>query len=662
MDKDKIKKRMDELYKLINYYDEKYYIENNPVITDQEYDKLMHELILLEQQYPDLARQDSPTRRVGGKPIEQFETVRHEIPMLSIDNTYSDEEIKEFDKRIRKLLGRPVDYFLELKIDGVAVSLIYENKTLVRGATRGDGFQGDDITQNIKTIRDIPLIVANDERFEVRGEVYMPKFDFERLNREKLKAGEEPFANPRNAAAGSLKLLDPKEVARRRLRFFSYAGFFQKTNPSTQQEALNILKNLGFPVNPHRKLAKTINEVIEFCHEWESKRNQLDYAIDGIVIKVNNIRDQEILGSTSKSPRWMVAYKFPAEQATTVIKDVIVQVGRTGILTPVAILEPVHLAGTMVSRASLHNFDEIKRLDVKIGDRVFVEKAGEIIPKVVKVIKEARTGEQQPINPPEECPVCHNPVVKDEDEVAYRCPNVSCPAQIKERILHFASRRAMNIQGLGEKIVNVLVDTGLVKDYADLYFLQPQQLKQIERMGEISSKKLVDNIQASKNVPLAGFIYGLGIRHIGERASEILAEHFSDIDEIAKATEEQLAQIPDIGQVAARSIKEFFNNPANMTLIQKLKEAGVSPKQTQVIKKSSKISGKKFVITGTLKNFSREEMKTELKKHGARVSDNISKETDYLIVGDNPGSKLEKARKLGIPTISEDEVLEMMKT
>ncbi|MGC8804988.1 MAG: NAD-dependent DNA ligase LigA, partial [Candidatus Ratteibacteria bacterium] len=399
-----------------------------------------------------------------------------------------------------------------------------------------------------------------------------------------------------------------------------------------------------------------------FCHEWESKRNQLDYAIDGIVIKVNNIRDQEILGSTSKSPRWMVAYKFPAEQATTVIKDVIVQVGRTGILTPVAILEPVHLAGTMVSRASLHNFDEIKRLDVKIGDRVFVEKAGEIIPKVVKVIKEARTGEQQPINPPEECPVCHNPVVKDEDEVAYRCPNVSCPAQIKERILHFASRRAMNIQGLGEKIVNVLVDTGLVKDYADLYFLQPQQLKQIERMGEISSKKLVDNIQASKNVPLAGFIYGLGIRHIGERASEILAEHFSDIDEIAKATEEQLAQIPDIGQVAARSIKEFFNNPANMTLIQKLKEAGVSPKQTQVIKKSSKISGKKFVITGTLKNFSREEMKTELKKHGARVSDNISKETDYLIVGDNPGSKLEKARKLGIPTISEDEVLEMMKT
>ncbi|MGB9642892.1 MAG: NAD-dependent DNA ligase LigA [Candidatus Ratteibacteria bacterium] len=662
MDKDKIKKRMDELYKLINYYDEKYYIENNPVITDQEYDKLMHELILLEQQYPDLARQDSPTKRVGGKPIEQFETVRHEIPMLSIDNTYSDEEIKEFDKRIRKLLGRPVDYFLELKIDGVAVSLIYENKTLVRGATRGDGFQGDDITQNIKTIRDIPLIVANDERFEVRGEVYMPKFDFERLNREKLKAGEEPFANPRNAAAGSLKLLDPKEVARRRLRFFSYAGFFQKTNPSTQQEALNILKNLGFPVNPHRKLAKTINEVIEFCHEWESKRNQLDYAIDGIVIKVNNIRDQEILGSTSKSPRWMVAYKFPAEQATTVIKDVIVQVGRTGILTPVAILEPVHLAGTMVSRASLHNFDEIKRLDVKIGDRVFVEKAGEIIPKVVKVIKEARTGEQQPINPPEECPVCHNPVVKDEDEVAYRCPNVSCPAQIKERILHFASRRAMNIQGLGEKIVNVLVDTGLVKDYADLYFLQPQQLKQIERMGEISSKKLVDNIQASKNVPLAGFIYGLGIRHIGERASEILAEHFSDIDEIAKATEEQLAQIPDIGQVAARSIKEFFNNPANMTLIQKLKEAGVSPKQTQVIKKSSKISGKKFVITGTLKNFSREEMKTELKKHGARVSDNISKETDYLIVGDNPGSKLEKARKLGIPTISEDEVLEMMKT
>ncbi|HOL49585.1 MAG TPA: NAD-dependent DNA ligase LigA, partial [bacterium] len=545
--------------------------------------------------------------------------------------------------------------------DGVAVSLTYENKTLVRGATRGDGFLGDDITQNIKTIRDIPLTVVNDEKFEVRGEVYMPKFDFEKLNREKLETGEEPFANPRNAAAGSLKLLDPKEVAKRHLRFFVYAGFFQKTNPLTQEETLNILKNLGFPVNPHRKLARTIDEVIEFCREWESKRNQIDYAIDGIVIKVNSIRDQEILGSTSKSPRWMVAYKFPAEQATTTIKDVIVQVGRTGTLTPVAMLEPVRLAGTTVSRASLHNFDEIKRLDVKIGDRVFVEKAGEIIPKVVKVIKEARSGNEHIINPPEKCPVCHNPVVKDENEVAYRCPNVSCPAQVKERILHFASRRAMNIQGLGERIVNELVDTGLVKDYADLYFLQPQQIEQIERMGEISSKKLADNIQASKNAPFARFIYGLGIRHIGERASEILAENFTDIDEIAHASEDKIAQIPDIGQVAAHSIKEFFNNPANITLIEKLKQIGVSMKQSQILKRPSKISGKKFVITGTLKSFSREEMKTELKKHGARVSDNISKETDFLIVGENPGSKLEKAKKLGITIVTEEEALQMMK-
>lgn len=658
-EKQKIKEKMEKMYRDIARYDKKYYIENNPEISDQEYDSLIHELALLEQQYPEFAREDSPTKRVGGKPIKEFKTVRHDIPMLSIDNTYNEEEIKEFDRRIKRMLGRSTEYFLELKIDGVAVSLIYENTSLITGATRGDGFVGDDITENIKTIRDIPLTCSLRQRFEVRGEVYMPKQDFERLNKEKIKNNEEPFANPRNAAAGSLKLLDPKEVSRRRLRFFAYSGFFQE-NISTQKELLDFIEKLGFAVNPNRRPAKDVQQIIEFCQEWEIKRFNLPYAIDGIVIKVNNLRDQEILGTTSKSPRWVVAYKFPAEQATTTVKDVIIQVGRTGTLTPVAILEPVHLSGTTVSRATLHNFDEIKRLDVRIGDRVFVEKAGEIIPKVVKVVKDVRTGNEKPISPPDVCPVCNSPVVKDQDEVAYRCPNVSCPAQIKERILHFASRKAMNIQGLGEKIVNMLVDTNLVKDYADLYTLTEDKLKALERMGEISSKKLLNNIQASKNAEFANLIYALGIKHIGERASEILAENFTSIEEIQKADEQEIAKIPEIGQVAARSIKDFFSNSQNLQLIKKLKEAGIVLEQKKVSKKTGKLAGMKFVITGTLKNFSREEMRTELKKYGARVSDNLSKETDYLIVGENPGSKLEKAKKIGTKIISEEEVLQMI--
>ncbi|MCX7705904.1 MAG: NAD-dependent DNA ligase LigA [bacterium] len=658
-EKEKIKKRMNDLYKLINYYDQKYYIENNPVISDEEYDRLIHELSALEEKYPEFSRQDSPTKRIGGKPIEEFKSVKHERPMLSIDNTYNEEELREFDRRIKRALGRAVEYFLELKIDGVAVSLVYERGLLTKGASRGDGFIGDDITENVKTIRDIPLITPINEKFEVRGEVYMSKFDFERLNREKTNLGEEPFANPRNATAGSLKLLNPKEVAKRRLRFFVYGGFFEK-NPPTQEEVLEFLKNLGFPVNPVRRKARSIEEAIEFCKEWEIKRNQLTYSIDGVVIKVNSIRDQEILGYTSKSPRWAVAYKFPAEQATTTIKDVIVQVGRTGTLTPVAILEPVHLAGTTVSRASLHNFDEIARLDVKIGDRVFVEKAGEIIPKVVKVIKETRTGKEKEVIPPEKCPECGSNVVKDADEVAYRCPNVSCPAQIKERILHFASRRAMNIQGLGEKIINVLVDRGLVKDYADLYSINPEQLERIERMGKVSSRKLVENIQASKNIPLQNLIYALGIRYIGERASEVLAENFTSIDEIKDADEKTLANINEIGPVAARSIKEFFNNPRNLELIQRLKRAGITTEQKELTRSEGKLSGIKFVITGTLKNYTREEMKTQLKRLGARVSENISKDTNFLIAGENPGTKLERAKKLGIKIISEDEVLKMI--
>ncbi|MCM8827799.1 MAG: NAD-dependent DNA ligase LigA [Candidatus Omnitrophica bacterium] len=659
--KEKARKRIEELYKLIEYYDRKYFIENNPVISDQEYDNLMHQLSDLENRYPEFAKLDSPTKRVGGKPIDEFKTVEHEIPMLSIDNTYNDQEIREFDRRVRKALGREVEYFCELKIDGVAVSLIYEKGALMRGATRGDGFVGDDITENIKTIRNIPLSVPVNEKFEVRGEVYMSKSDFERLNREKINSGEEPFANPRNATAGSLKLLNPKEVTRRRLRFFVYGGLFFGKNLPAQAETLKFLEAMGFPVNSERMAARKIEDVIEFCKKWEKKRDELPYAIDGIVIKVNSVRDQELLGSTLKSPRWAVAYKFPAEQATTTIKNIIVQVGRTGALTPVAILEPVHLAGTKVTRASLHNFDEIQRLDVRIGDRVFVEKAGEIIPKIVKVIKETRTGQEIQVNPPEKCPVCGSSVVRDKDEVAYRCPNVGCPAQAKERILHFGSRKAMNIQGLGQRIVDVLVDTNLVRDYGDLYSLKPEQLEKIERMGEISSRKLIENIQSSKNAPFQNFIYALGIRHIGERASEILAENFVSIEDLRRTDEKKIAGIAEIGPEAARSIKEFFDNPENNEVIEKLGKAGVSMENKQPVKKQGKLSGVRFVITGTLENHTREEMKTELNRHGARVSENISRETDYLITGKNPGSKLEKARNLGIKIITEEEATKIIR-
>ncbi|MCD6407740.1 NAD-dependent DNA ligase LigA, partial [bacterium] len=644
-------KRIEELVKLLNYYNYMYYVENNPVVSDYEYDQLYRELVELEKKYPEYIRPDSPTQKVGGEPLKEFRTVEHRIPMLSIENTYSPDELIEFDKRIKRMAKvDEIDYVVELKYDGVAVSLIYEDGKFVLGASRGDGIRGDDITENLKTIKTLPLTIKYTEPLEVRGEVYMRKDDFERLNEERKEKGEVLFANPRNATAGSLKLLDPKIVAQRNLQLFIYQGFVERYK--THWEILNFLKELGFPVSPHRKHVENIEGVIEYCKEWEEKRFSLPYNIDGMVVKVNSIELQNKLGATTKNPRWVVAYKFPAEQVTTILKDVIVQVGRTGTLTPVAILEPVQISGTIVSRATLHNFDEIERLGVKIGDRVFVEKGGEIIPKVVKVVKEVRTGKEKDIPVPTHCPVCGSPVVKDEAEVAIRCPNIRCPAQVKERIIHFASRDAMDIEGLGEKWVNIFVDKGLLSDYGDIYYLQYEDLINLERMADKSVRNLLDAIEKSKNRPFANLIYALGIRHIGIHASEILAQHYASIDELSNAKFEQLSSIDEIGPIMAESIVEFFKNEENMKVIEKLRKAGVKmEREKEEIEKKEILAGLTFVITGTLKNYTRNEITEYIKKLGGKVSSSVSRNTDFLICGEDPGSKLDKAKQLGVKII-----------
>ncbi|MCM8809164.1 MAG: NAD-dependent DNA ligase LigA [Candidatus Omnitrophica bacterium] len=655
------KERIEELVKLIDYYNYMYYVENNPVISDYEYDQLYKELVELEEKYPEYKLPNSPTQRVGGQVLEGFRTVAHRIPMLSMDNTYSADELREFDDRVKRMADvKNIDYVVELKYDGVAVSLHYENGKFIFGVTRGDGFRGDDITENLKTVKTLPLTIKYNQPIEVRGEVYMRKDDFEKLNEERKEKGEVLFANPRNATAGSLKLLDPKIVAQRNLQIFIYQGFLNN-GLKTHWEVLNFLKDIGFPISPYRKLCKNIEQVIEYCNEWQEKRFSLPYNIDGMVIKVNSLDLQRTLGTTTKSPRWAVAYKFPPEQVSTVVKDVIVQVGRTGTLTPVAILEPVIVSGTTVSRATLHNFDEIKRLGVKIGDRVFVEKSGEIIPKVVKVIPEARTGKEKDIPIPEFCPVCGSKVVKDVEEVAIRCPNIRCPAQVKERIIHFASRDAMDIEGLGEKWVNIFVDNGLLSDYGDIYYLKYEDLINIERMGDKSVKNLLNAIEKSKTRPFANLIYALGIRHIGIHASEILADEFNSIDQLKDATIERLSSISEIGPIMAESIVEFFSNQENLKVIEKLKKAGVKMEKEKLEEKKDILSGLTFVITGTLENYSRNEIQNYIKKLGGKVTDSVSKKTDYLICGKEPGSKLQKAQQLGVKIISEQEFEQLVK-
>jgi len=662
---DEIRKKVERLREQIHHHDYKYYVENNPEISDYEYDQLMRQLKELEEKYPSLRSPTSPTQRVGGEPVEGFPTVEHHIPMLSLDNTYSEEEIREFEARLhRELPGEEFEYVVELKIDGVSISLIYENGEFVRGSTRGDGRRGDEITTNLKTIRAIPLKLRRkvEGRVEVRGEVYMSISGFRRVNKEREEAGESLFANPRNAAAGSLKLLDPKITRKRPLDSFIY-NLTESTSvsiPSTHFESLKLLKEWGFKVNPYIKLCRSIQEVIDWCKVWEKRRQTLDYEVDGMVIKVNSIPQQMRLGSTSKSPRWAIAYKFPAKQATTKIKDIIVQVGRTGALTPVAILEPTPLAGTTISRATLHNEDEIRRKDIRIGDTVILEKGGDVIPQVVKVVESRRTGKERKFSMPKRCPVCGADVIRLEDEAVARCIGSSCPAQLKEKIAHYARRTAMDIEGLGDKLINQLVDKGLVLDVADLYKLDLTTLSSLERMGEKSAQNLLSQIERSKTQPLSRLIFALGIRYVGARGARILSEHFSSMDELSRATQEKLEAIPEIGPRTAQSIVLFFREERNRKLLEKLRRYGVQMGGEKKGKEKGPLAGKRFVFTGGLERYTREEAKELVESLGARVVSSVSKKVDYVVVGKDPGSKYEKAKNLGVKSLNEEEFRELI--
>lgn len=662
-----VAQRIEQLRKEINYHNWRYYVLNDPVISDYEYDQLMKELISLEKAHPELITPDSPTQRIGEELTEGFATVEHGVEMLSLDNTYSYEELGEFDHRVKRSLGvREVEYVTELKIDGVAVSLKYEKGIFVQGATRGDGKRGDDITNNLRTIRTIPMRLVKDLKelmnIEVRGEVYMPIREFEKLNLLRERSGLPVFANPRNATAGSLKLLDPKEVAKRHLDIFIHTVAEPPSEVySTHYGLLNALKDVGLKVIPHAKLCKDLKEVIAYCEEWVERRESLEYEVDGMVIKVNRFDYQKRLGQTIKSPRWSVAYKFPAKQATTVLRNVVFQVGRTGAITPVAILDSVPLSGSTISRATLHNFDEIKRKDIRIGDTILIEKGGEVIPKVVKVIPEKRTGKEKIIQPPKSCPVCGGRVVKFPEEVAIRCINVACPAQVKRTIEHFASRNAMDIEGLGTSLIDQLVDKKLVKDYGDLYFLKAQDLIPLEKFGKKSAQNLLHSIDESKHRPFHRLLFAMGIRHVGVHAARLLAERFGSLDRLAKATSEEIEEIPEIGPTIAQSVVQFFEDPRNIGVLKKLEKAGVQLKGKPEKKKRGIFAGKTIVLTGTLNGFTRDEAKEMIISLGGRVSSSVSKRTDFVIVGRDPGSKYEKAKALGVKIITEEEFSKMIK-
>jgi len=658
------KKRIEQLRAEIRRHDYLYYVLSRPEITDQQYDKLFAELKSLEEQHPQLITPDSPTQRVSERPIEGFASVRHAVPMLSMDNTYNAEELRAFDERVAKgLESKDYDYVVELKIDGLAVSLRYEKGILVLGATRGDGTKGDDVTHNIRTIKAIPLRLTGDvpDVLEVRGEVYMPTKSFAGLNKQREKAGELLFANPRNAAAGSLKLLDSKITAQRNLSFFAYAtGQVSKPLAKEHYEMLQVFKKLGLPVNPHIKEAKNIDEVIEICNSWDDKRAKLEYQIDGMVVKVNNLEQREILGFSSRSPRWCISYKFAAEQAETKVESIDVQVGKGGTLTPVANLAPVLLAGTTVKRASLHNFDQVSRLDVREGDTVIIEKAGEIIPQVVEVKKDRRPKGAKPFEPPTKCPNCGGKVEKDKDGVFLRCINPHCLGQLKERIRYFAGRGQMDIENLGEALIDQLVEAGLVKNIADIYKLTKDDLLGLERMADKSAQNVIDSIEISKTRPLWRLVAGLGIRHIGVQTAQDLAGHFGSLEAIIKATQAELDAIEQVGEKLAEGIYEYFNNERNIAIINELLSAGVKPELPKKAKAEGNLAGKTIVVTGTLQNFSRQQIEEAIRNAGAKVSSSVSKNTDFVLAGENPGSKLDKARQFGVKIITEQEFEEML--
>ncbi len=655
------RKRIEELRQQIIYHEKKYYVDNDPQISDYEFDQLMAELKRLEEAFPEFITPDSPTQRIGEQPVEGFPTIEHRWPMLSIENCYDVDGLREFDERIKKLLpDEKIEYVAELKIDGVSMSIRYNGGKYQQAVTRGDGFRGDDVTAQVKTIRSLPLTISLTEDVEVRGEVYLPYKSFKKINEEREKNGELPFANPRNATAGSIRLLDPREVARRRLDIFLYYIFINGQEMPSQWENLQQLKKLGFKINPHSRLCQNIEEVISYHREWTEKRDSLDYDVDGVVVKVNSTRQRQILGATAKSPRWAIAFKFPARQATTRIKDIIIQVGRTGALTPVAILEPVQISGTTISRCTLHNEEELKRKDIRIGDYVLLERSGDVIPHIVSVMKERRNGQEKPFVWPKKCPICHSTLYKEEDEAISRCLNPSCPARIRESIIHFASRRAMNIEGLGEALVDQLLASGLVKKIPDLYRLRYEDLIQLERMGPKSARNLLDNIEESKSRELWRLIFALGIRHVGEKMAQTLARRYKDLDRLAAASEDDLMQIEGIGPEVAKGIVFFFAQPENRKLLKELKEAGLKFKETEKESSPRPLEGLTFVLTGALSSMTRDEAKERIEQLGGNVSSSVTSKTDYLVVGEEPGSKLAKARELGVKIINEKEFLSLL--
>jgi DNA ligase (NAD+) len=666
-----IEKRIEALREQIRHHEYRYYGLDDPEITDAQFDRLMKQLKKLEAEHPTLITSDSPTQRVGGKPREGFQKVPHSSPMLSLDNTYNAEELRNWERRVHELTGRDeVEYVCELKLDGMSLALRYEDGNLVRGITRGDGSTGEDVTSNVRTVRSIPLSIPKEKlkkagipaTFEVRGEMLMPLAGFKKMNDDREQKGLPVFANPRNATAGTIRQLDPSITAQRRMDYFAYMLLENgRTYFDRHWRALDALATAGFKVNSARKLAKNFNEVWDFITDEETRREKLPYEIDGIVVKVDRTPLQDELGYTGKAPRWAIAYKYAARSGITKIEDILVQVGRTGKLTPVAALQPVFIGGTTVSRATLHNMDEIERLGVKIGDWVEVERGGDVIPKVVRVVEDKDHPRGHKIfHMPEKCPECGTHVVRTEGEVDYRCVNANCPAKLRETILHFASRGVMNIDGMGDALVNQLTQRGLVKNVADIYQLTKADLLSLERMGDKSAENILKEIEASKKLPLERVIYGLGMRFVGERTAQFLAEHFGSMDALMNAGEEELQAVNEVGPRIANSIVEFFREPANRKLVKRLAEAGFtfSGKKKE---RGSQLAGKTFVLTGTLSRYSRDAAKKMIEDSGGRVSGSVSKKTDYVVAGEDAGSKLEKAKELGVRVIDEDEMEKLAK-
>lgn len=655
-------KKIKQLREDIKYHEKKYYVDNDPQISDYEFDLLVKELEKLESQFPQLITPESPTQRVGEQPIEGFASIAHRTPMLSLDNCYSVEELREFEERIKRLLpSQKIEYVAELKIDGLGISVVYRERKYAQAVTRGDGFRGDDVTSNVKTIRSLPLEIDNPRQVEVRGEIYLPFASFNKINKEREGQEEPLFANPRNAAAGSLRLLNPKQVASRRLDAFIYAIFIDGKEQESQWDNIQMLRRLGFKTNPFSYLFSSLDEVISFWEEWTEKRDSLDYDVDGVVIKVNSTIQRNILGSTAKFPRWAISFKFPARQATTKIEDIVIQVGRTGALTPVAILEPVKLSGTTISRSTLHNEEEIKRKDIRVGDYVLIERSGDVIPKVVSVIKERRTGKERRFSFPTRCPVCGSSTFRPEGEAISRCTNPSCPAKLRESLLHFASRRAMNIEGLGDSLVDQLLAKNMIKNIPDLYSLKYEGLVKLERMGPKSSENLLDEIEKSKKRNVDRLIFALGIRFVGERTAQTLASYFQGLDNLARADYEDLIQVEDVGPKVAESIVFFFKQPENADLVKKLKEAGLNFTSKKEKEAKKPLAGLTFVLTGKLNTLTREEAAEKIEKKGGKVSSSVSSKTNYVVAGETPGSKLNRAQSLGIPVVDEKEFLKLIK-